>query len=656
MKPRAQQDPVPGEGSTPAREWFTAAELAEFRLPGLPHDKRAVNRHARDFRWTIQCDKTGMALARQRDARGGGMEYHISLLPGPARVALGRLLGETTLVEATDPMAEGWRWFDLQSEKAKAEAQRRVAILAEIELLEESGISSTMAVNAAALQHGASAATIWNWRTLVKGVARHNRLVALAPRRKGGGREADIAEEIWRIFLSDYLRPEQPTLTSCYDRTREIATARGLAMPSERSIRRKLEREVDPRILLLRRKGEEALRRSIPAQRRTVAHLHAMEVVNIDGHKFDVFVKTGDGRVIRPIMVTIQDIYSRKILAWRIGGEESAVQTRLCFADLFQNWGIPKECVLDNGRAFASKWITGGAGSRFRFKIKPEEPVGLLTGLGIHIHWATPYRGQSKPIERAFRDMCDRIARHPAFAGAYVGNNPMAKPENYGSRAVAWDAFVAQVDKGIADHNAKLGRRTETARGRSFDAVFADSLASAPIGKASPEAMRMALLAGEQKTINRNTGEITLFGNRYWSSECGRLHGQKVTVRFDPDNLLRDIHLYDQAGAYLCSAQLFGDVMFLDAGAAKATARMVAEYRRRIRDGVTAENLLSAAQVAALQVDAPEAETPEPKVYRPVRHRGQTAAALKLVSDAARQPSQNEDKVFAALKLVKRDD
>jgi hypothetical protein len=38
-----------------------------------------------------------------------------------------------------------------------------------------------------------------------------------------------------------------------------------------------------------------------------------MEVVNIDGHKFDVFVKTGDGRIIRPIMVTIQDIYSRKV-------------------------------------------------------------------------------------------------------------------------------------------------------------------------------------------------------------------------------------------------------------------------------------------------------------------------------------------------------
>lgn len=649
----AQQEAGKADSAAEAREWFTAAELAEFRLPGLPHDKRAVNRHARDYRWQIQCDKAGNPLSRPRAGRGGGIEFHVSLLPGPARVELGRKLGATVLVEAEDPTAAGWAWYDLQSDKAKAEAQRRVGVIAQVELLEQAGVSSTMAVNAASLEHKVSPATIWGWRKLIKGVARHNRIVALAPRRKAGGREADIDADLWRIFLSDYLRLEVPTLTSCYDRTKDIAAARGLSLPSEKSLRRKLEREVDPQVIRLARNGEEALRRSIPAQRRTVAHLHALEVVNIDGHKFDVFVKTGDGRVIRPIMVTIQDIFSRKVLAWRIGGEESAVQTRLCFADLFRDWGIPKECVLDNGRAFASKWITGGAGSRFRFKIKPEEPTGLLTGLGIHIHWATPYRGQSKPIERAFRDMCDRIAKHPEFHGAYVGNNPMAKPENYGSRAIAWDAFVARVNKEIAKHNAKARRRTETARGRSFDEAFAESYATAPIGKASPEAMRWALLAGEQKRINKATSEITLFGNRYWSPECARFHGQTVTVRFDPDNLLRDIHLYDQAGHYLCAAQQWGDVQFLDAAQAKATAKMVADYRRRIRDGMAAEDLLTMQQLVAVQVDAPEPAKPEAQVVRPVRHRGQTAAALKIVATPAFEVPEHENKAFGALRHLK---
>ncbi|MGZ2879146.1 hypothetical protein, partial [Pseudomonas aeruginosa] len=65
-----------------AREWFTAAELADMRLTGLPHDKRATNRLANDRRWKLRSDKAGAPLARPRVGRGGGTEFHISLLPG----------------------------------------------------------------------------------------------------------------------------------------------------------------------------------------------------------------------------------------------------------------------------------------------------------------------------------------------------------------------------------------------------------------------------------------------------------------------------------------------------------------------------------------------------------------------------------------------
>ncbi|PZX22172.1 bacteriophage Mu transposase [Rhodobacter capsulatus] len=65
---------------------------------------------------------------------------------------------------------------------------------------------------------------------------------------------------------------------------------------------------------------------------------------------------------------------------------------------------------------------------------------------------------QAKPIERAFRDIADRLTRHPAFAGAYVGNKPTAKPENYGSRAIPLADFLAITAREIAEHNARPGR------------------------------------------------------------------------------------------------------------------------------------------------------------------------------------------------------
>jgi hypothetical protein len=617
------------------REFFSAAELAEMGLPGLPGDKRSIARRAQEERWSSRTGADGALLVRPRQGRGGGVEFHFSLLPGAAQIELARRGIVTPAIEEAkaDSSIGSWQWLERQPDRVRSTAEFRLKVVSEIELLEGSGMTRSAALAEASRLHEIGKSTLWSWLALVEGIAPANRLPALAPRRTGGGREAAMDEDLWTIFKSDYLRPAEPTLTSCYRRTAKIAEERGLSMPSERTFRRRLEREIDPGILTLRRKGEEALRRSIPAQRRHVTDLHALECVNIDGHKFDVFVTPPPGsksdKPLRPVMVALQDVRSSKIVAFRIGESESAALARLAFADLFRDFGIPRHCVLDNGRGFASKWITGGTANRFRFKVKAEEPTGLLTALGVQIHWALPYRGQSKPIERAFRDMCDTIAKHPAMDGAYTGNSPTNKPHDYGKRAVPWDEFVAHVGQGIADHNARIGRRGRDYAGRSFDQVFAASFAAAPIAKATPEQLRMALLAAEQKTVNRQTGAIELFGNRYWSPDCGRLAGEKVAVRFDPDDLHSEIHLYGQDGEYLCSAEVIEDNGFLDVSGAKATQKRWADHRRRIRDGLEAERLLSAEELAAMQPDRPMPELPEPGAVRIVHHRGQTAAALK---------------------------
>lgn len=623
--------------------WFTASELEELGLPGLPGDKRSINRRAAAERWATRLGTDNRLLVRKRKGKGGGLEFHASLLPGEARIELARRgIIRTRPAEtagALGAQTTAWSWYDEQSASVKQEAERRLAVVAEVELLIETGTTKSAAVAAASDAHAVGQATIWNWLRLVDGLARADWLPSLAPRRKGGGLEAEIHADLWEAFKSDFLRPERPTLTSVYRRVGRIAAARGLSMASERTFRRRLEREIEPELMVLRRDGAEALRRAVPAHRRSVAELQAMEWVNIDGHKFDVFARTPDGRVVRPMMVAIQDVYSRKILAHRIGTEESAVLTRLAFADLFRDWGIPAHAVLDNGRAFASKWITGGTKTRFRFKIRDEEPMGLLPGLGIKTHFTIPYRGQSKPIERAFRDLCDSIAKHPAFAGAYTGNNPMAKPDNYGSKAIEWDRFCAVTAEEIGEHNARTGRRTESAQGRSLDEVFAESYAAAPIKKVvDPAVMRMALLAADQKLINRQTGVLELEGNRYWHPQMFALRGQRVTVRFDPDNLHSAVHLYDTQGRYLLEAMLLADEGFATTAGARETAKRAADVKRRAKELEAAERLLSAEEVAALQAASPASAKPEASVIRPQRHAAATARS-EATKTASAEPA-----------------
>lgn len=624
--------------------WFTASELAELQLSGLPKRKREINRLADVENWSVAVDDHGAPLARRHSGRGGGLEYHVSLLPAAARAALVEqgVVGSEAAAEAgnCNDASNLWHWLARQPEAVRSEAQRRASILARIDLFEGSGMTRSAAVTAVAASDDVSAGTLWNWLRLINGVPAADRLPHLAPRRQGGGVEAEIDGELWQALLSDYLRLSQPSWMTCYRRIAAMAAERGLTLPHSRTLLRKLEREVPEQVIVLRRKGDEELRRLLPAQIRSVADMAAMELVNIDGHRCDVFVRMPDGRIIRPTMIAIQDVYSRKFLSWRHAETEDMVTARLVFADLFAKYGIPKGLLADNGRAFASKWLTGGAKTRFRFKVRDEDPTGLLVALGINIHWAKPYRGQSKPIERGFRDFCDAIAKHPAFEGAYTGNRPDAKPENYGSKAVDLDTFLRIWNAGIEAHNRQLGRRSEMGAGRhSFDQVFDESYARVPIGKATDEQLRMALFAADQVRTDRKTGAITLAGNRYWSDALVDIAGQRVTVRFDPDQLHQPIHIYDRAGRFLVSAPLWEATGFLDMGAAKQRQRLERNWKKSAKAAADALDLLSAdALVAKLPEYDGDTSPPTPTVVRPVRHRGQTAAQLKTVSQVAEQP------------------
>ena len=61
-------------------------------------------------------------------------------------------------------------------------------------------------------------------------------------------------------------------------------------------------------------------------------------------------------------------------------------------------------------------------------------------------------------IERAWRELADRICRSAPCAGAYTGNSPANKPANYRERAVPWDEFEKIVARGVAAHNARASR------------------------------------------------------------------------------------------------------------------------------------------------------------------------------------------------------
>lgn len=610
-------------------QWFSAAEMASLELPGLPSTKQGVQVWIEKENW-LKPEHEGQTW-RKRQGRGGGYEFTAWNLPFQARVAL-----EIKLQREADPAAEAetadhrerqdlWRRYDALPDRLKDRARKALRVLHAVEKLVASGTGKGVAMTMIAHTHDVGRTTIHNWYRDVRGLNRCDWLAGLAPHYAGvPGERVECPVEAWDILVADYLRLEQPSFTACYRRLEKVAGQRGWALPSSRVLMSRM-KQFPPELLVLAREGEEKLKLMYPAQKRDHTVFDALEAVNSDGHKFDVFVRwpvgTGE-QIVRPVLVGFQDIYSGKILSWRVDISENKEAVRLAFGDMVERYGIPKHCYLDNGRNFASKWLTGGVPNRYRFKVREEEPMGILPQLGVEVHWAKPYSGRSKPIERAWRDLAQDLAKHPRFAGAYTGNTVLAKPENYGSTAVPLDVFIEVVAEGIAEHNARVGRRSDVCQGRySFDQVFEASYVRTPITKATDEQRRLWLLPAEAITISRRDGAIEIEGNRFWAEFLNQYRGEKAVVRLDPEKLQEDVHVYRLDGTYLGAASCIEKVGFNDKATAQRHARAQKAFSKANRDMEKAVKRMDQEELARIYANLPKTEEVplEAKIVRPLR-------------------------------------
>lgn len=614
-----------------AQAWFTAKELADAGLPGLAGTKQGMLKLAGREGWADQTDDTGTALARPRRARGGGIEYHVALLPAAAQA---RLSGSSKAKPAERPDRDSaWMRYDRLSASMKAEASLRLETVQRVESLMRAGLGKSAAcrevagqacreARAAGENAPFSVTTLYAWFKRIDGVEASDRLAYLAPDYVGRVAAETVPAALLDLYKADYLRPSKPTHIACYRRAGRVAEERGLAMPSAKTFQRRIEAEIPRDVQVLMRGGVDEAMHAYPHMTRSREGLAPLQIVNLDGHIWDVRVVWPDGTEGRPNCLAVQDIASGKVLAVRFDQTLNHHLVRLALADTFKDFGLPHTVLMDNGKENSAGAIAGGQPTRWRWKTREEDHAGLLKLLDIKALFATPYWGQAKPIERAFRNFADELAKHPAFNGAYVGRNTVEKPSDYGSRAIPIAEFEAIVRREVAILNAQPGRRGIEMAGRSFDAVFAEGIERHGVRRATAEQLRLALLASQPLTLDGRENTIRLVGGmRFWSPELGAMKRQRVIVRFDPEKLSSDIHVYTVDGRYLCDAKMVAQGSFDNVGQARAQRALVRDYRKGLKATAKALVRLEASDVAAALpatdlVGAMQASA-NPKIIRP---------------------------------------
>jgi len=620
--------------------WLSSAECVG--LPGLPGTPQGINYQARKGKWKSR-PRTGV--------KGGATEFHLSALPPQAQAhvlkALGKIvIGPRTYSVPHESRSDSycrevlWHHWESATEKQRQAAQKKTEAVHAVSALVDTGIDVVTAFDAVAETHDVSVASVRRWYYTARKYARDDWMAVLLgqygksieTRRK---KEADCDQEAWDFLLADFLRPERPALRTVYARLREAAKAHDWTIPSLSSIRRKLEREIPVEQRVLLREGEHAVMRLFPHQERTVADLAAMQWINGDGYQHNVFVRWFNGEVIRPKTWIWQDVKTRKILGWRTDVSENSDSIRLSLSDVVEQFGIPKELTIDNTMAAANKWTTGGVPNRYRFKVKEDDPIGIIPMLGINLHWTSVLHGrghgQAKPVERAFSHggLGEVVDKHPALAGAHTGPNPMDKPDNYGDRVIEAEEFLKVLAEGIAFWNRQPNRNTEMCQGLlSFDEAFNEHYEQATVRKATPEQRRLLLLPAEAVRISESGtftmeagGKVQSRKNRYFNERLLGLKPNKVVVRFDPQNLHQNVLCYTLDGRFICEATCIEKTGFGDTQAAREHKRKRNQFVKSTKEAAKASQRMSALEAAELLPDTIPPAPPESRVvelYRPV--------------------------------------
>ncbi|MEW6679155.1 MAG: transposase domain-containing protein [Pseudomonadota bacterium] len=475
--------------------------------------------------------------------------------------------------------------YDKRPANLKRMAEARAAAVDAFNELRNAGLPVRMAEQQVMASNGASKATLNRYRAAVEGHDRQYWEALLCPRYEGGRGKTHMSPEAYEAIRRDFFIESQPPLTAILARIRKEATTRGWVIPSDKTVMNRLKAE-PPHFWTYRQGGKKALERSFPTVERSYAKLDIHECWESDGRRADVWCKWPDGTIGRPVAIAWREVRTRMPLAIGIYKNEDAELVITAFCRALDLTGTrPKFAKIDNGRSYANKQLTGQQQNRYRFKVQPDERVGLMTRIGTRVNWSKPGRGRDKPIESWWGTIANHCDKLPQFAGAYCGRNPVEKPDNFDPRnSVPVEDYADALKAATWAFATRKGHRGEGMMGMSPLDLYNQLSADHQPQPVDPAVLRLGLMGVATVKPDLQDAKLTIsvdgYGKlRYWSEALADLPKQvrarKLHAYFDP-GAPRTVAVYD-GEKYLCDAACIDKIDFHDEGGEKVRAHLKAK-------------------------------------------------------------------------------
>ncbi|MBM1954134.1 DDE-type integrase/transposase/recombinase [Sulfitobacter pseudonitzschiae] len=642
--------------------WVSAQQIADAAaaglMPGLPTAKRRVNELAVRERWA----ETGLGRVREGREGGGGLEYHIDVLPAPARAAwlashlsvaaqdLRPVVTDTAIDQTADArtvLLNLVQKFQLENALPQTAADAMFA-----ELFTSGSIALPKWIKEAV--PSVSARSIARWRKAsIEGASTSPR-----GRPKGSG-ILDVAHdgEVRAMILAAIAK--QPFLSAKHVRIlvkdkfgkclTTVCTKTGaektVALPTIRVFQTVITRwKAEFRNELMRLTNPDGYRSHIrfsATGSQTAQRLN--EIWQIDASPADVMLKGGRYSIYLAV-----DVYSRRAIVL-VSKTPRASAVGLLVRKCIMTWGVPEKIHTDNGSDFTAK-----------------QTKRLFAALQIEVELSDAYEPTDKGIvERTIGTYQRDIAVCPGFIGHSVADRKIIEQRKaFDKRLGATDETLYDVDMDFAEFQEwsdiwaadMYGRDQHAALKKRTPFEVAASYAG-PIRKIEHEAALDVLLA----PIASNGGlrHVTKQGVRVdgaYYLPMSAMPGDEVLVRMDPADMGR-IMLFDpETESYLGEA-LNADLAGLNPAEviAKAKAMQRAFEDEKLTDIRRASRKIGKRDVAdAMRRDA--AEKASVMVAFPKAREIYTTPALEAARDASQlrpaeaQQSRVSDDALAAIR------
>ncbi len=366
------------------KEWLSAAEIEGFNLPGIPKTHSAILRLAKRNNWADVVNRNGKPLARQRAGRGGGMEYHYTILPSVARSTYTIrsiqsadappieeiFKGANTIPEPPSTQASELRrdaillilnFWDIYRVKASStlEAARYEFVM----MYRNDKISGIPAWVTAALtaQNGNKKKlcvnTLRRWE-YTRNNGQFNSLAGKHGNRKGTGKLASAEGGKVEKFIAARI-VHQPYLTA--DHIRDLVTAeygdtldiggKACPMPPIRTFQRFISMwKTGHKEVLTKMTDPDAYKSKMKFSGTNMNHWvrRPNQLWEIDASPADVLLKDG-----RHSIYTLVDIYTRRMLVTVTKTPKTEAVLGLLRIGI-KAWGVPENLRTDNGSDFIS--------------------------------------------------------------------------------------------------------------------------------------------------------------------------------------------------------------------------------------------------------------------------------------------------------------